>query len=163
MFDSVCKDERCNELGRNELQSYGQLYSIVLRDENQKLDNLKWELERSDFRRTTERITMDARNEPTSNKIVRTNNLWNWRRSWRCFAFFVFVLFYMMHVERKKGWLLFWIIDSLILCSVFVIISCWLGATKIIESEEEMAAVVMRVAAFDCRSYISVPPVLLYP
>ena len=47
----------------------------------------------------------------------------------RCFAFFVFVLFYAPQVKRQKIWLLFWKSHS-VECFVVIIICC-LGAMKI--------------------------------
>ena len=50
----------------------------------------------------------------------------------RCFAFFVFVLFYAPQVKRQKIWLLFWKSHS-VECFVVIIICC-LGAMKIKDS-----------------------------
>ena len=96
-------NELCNEL-RIKLKCIAmfdcnQMYS---EPEDQTLDNLNWEPERSDLRRrnwSQHRIWVIRK---ATTKYVW--NLSNQRQSWRCFAFFV--LFFVIHVERQIGWLI---------------------------------------------------------
>ena len=54
---------------------------------------------------------------PTASWRIMSNCL-AWRWTWRCFAFFVFVLFYVIQVKRQKKWLLFWNKDIVSFCRV---------------------------------------------